>query len=101
MASPGAGGRTPTGASGGTGNFCHDWKAISADLTNIASGDVRGKLVATFDTLAAEAPAAVKSDVDTIDQYIRSLVAGNPDAGKARQFGQAFAHVGLWTARNC
>jgi hypothetical protein len=107
--SPGAGGSAPAGGSGGgtgggsggTGNFCHDWKTINSDLTSIASGDVRGKLVAKFDTLAAEAPAAIKNDVAAIDQYIHSLVSGGPQAGKAQQFAQAFEHVGVWMAQNC
>ncbi len=98
---PGAGGSAPTGASGGSGNFCKDWNSIDSDLTNITAGDVRAKLVGRFDTLAAEAPAAVKADVEMIDQYIHSLVSGTPDPGKAQQFGQAFAHVGVWIAQNC
>lgn len=107
---PAAGGSAPTvgsvggsvgGSTGGSGNFCKDWNSIDSDLTNITSGDVRAKLVGKFDTLAAEAPAAVKADVDMIDQYVQSLVSGNPDPGKAQQFGQAFAHVGVWIAQNC
>lgn len=89
------------GASGGTGNFCHDWSTINSDLTGITAGNVRQKLVTKFDTLAGEAPAAIKADVELIDQYVHGLVSGTPDTGKAQQFGQAFGHVGVWIAQNC
>jgi hypothetical protein len=103
------GSSAPTGGSGGsggggasaTGNFCHDWSTISADLTDVTSGNVAEKLVAKFDSLAAEAPAAIKTDVQNVDAYVHGVVSGKVDTGKAQQLATAFEHIGQWMAQNC
>jgi hypothetical protein len=101
----GGGSAAPTGGSGGgvssTGNFCHDWSTISSDLSNVTAGNIGQKIVAKFDALAAEAPAAIKGDVQTVDAYVHEAMSGKMDPSKAQQLATSFEHIGQWMAQNC
>lgn len=102
--SGGGGSAAPTGGTGGvtsSGDFCHDWSTISSDLGNVTSGDIGAKVAAKFDSLAAEAPAAIKADVENVDAYVHDALSGKADPSKAQQLATSFEHIGEWIAQNC
>ncbi len=90
-----------SGATGGAGlpAFCGEFS--SADLANIASAKDLSSILAAWDKFAADAPAEIKADANTIRDYLHGAVSGSPDPSLAQKVGIAGQHIGVYFAQNC
>jgi hypothetical protein len=95
----GGGGSAPAGG-GSSGDFCTEWSKSGA-TGGLTGGQVQSTFVAHWDKLAAIAPGAIKSDVQTVDSYLHSALSGHPDPSKAADIATAVSNIVQWVAQNC
>lgn len=91
------GGTGSTSGGGGTGNFCKDFDTTS--LSKISQPGDLGKLLNQWHTLADEAPASIKSDVETVADYLDSISTGK--AGDPSKLSSAATRIGQYYAAHC
>jgi hypothetical protein len=94
------GGGNGSAPAGGSGDFCTEW-ASNGSTGGLTGGQVRANFVAHWDKLAAIAPGAIKSDVQTVDGYLHTVLSGHPDPSKAGDLATAVSNIVQWVAQNC
>jgi hypothetical protein len=95
-----SGGGGNSAPAGGSGDFCTEW-ASNGSTGGLTGGQVRANFVAHWDKLAAIAPGAIKSDVQTVDGYLHTVLSGHPDPSKAGDLATAVSNIVQWVAQNC
>ena len=98
----GNGGNSAPGGGAVAGDFCKDFKSIG-DLkaSDFTSPDRAKKVLSTWDRLAAEAPAPIKSDVQAIDDFLQTVESGHPDLSKIQKLAQVNLRIGRYIQANC
>jgi hypothetical protein len=101
----GGGGQANGGTSapaGGSGDFCTDFKSIgNLKATDFTSPSRAKKVLEVWDRLAAEAPAPIKSDVQAIDDFLKTVQTGHPDMSKLQKLAQVNEHIITYIAAHC
>lgn len=94
-------GVTPPQA-GNAGNFCKDFKSIgNLKASDFTSPSKAKKVVAVWQRLAQEAPPQIKSDVQTIADFLQSVQNGHPDMSKIQKITQINEHIYTYIASHC
>jgi hypothetical protein len=86
---------------GGGSKFCRDLVS-QGRLGQLSGGSTSpGDIVATWDQLAAEAPAEIKSDVKAVADFLRGELSGRVDPSAAAKLSTAATHIGAYVATHC
>jgi hypothetical protein len=90
----------PSAGSGGS-KFCRDL-VDQGRLGQLSGGSASpGDVVATWDKLAAEAPAEIKADVKAVADFLRGELSGRIDPSAAAKLSTAATHIGSYVATQC
>jgi hypothetical protein len=96
------GGGGTSAPAGGSGDFCTDFKSIgNLKATDFTSPSRAKKVLEVWDRLAAEAPAPIKSDVQAIDDFLKTVQTGHPDMSKLQKLAQVNEHIITYIAAHC
>lgn len=79
--------------------FCKDING--QNLTDITASSDLSKAAAELDKLAADAPDAIKSDVDKIRDFVHGVMNGSVNPSDAQAISQAAVNVGKYAAEHC
>lgn len=94
----GGGGTLPTTTSA----FCKDFTSIgNLKASDFTSPEKAKQVVQVWERLADEAPPQIKSDVQTITDFLKSVQAGNPDMSKIQKLGQMNLRIAHYVEANC
>jgi hypothetical protein len=87
----------------GGSKFCTDYTTQGGSFANILSSSGNGldKYLKAWDALADEAPAQIKSDVQTVSDYLHDAVKGNIDSGAAQKLTPALTGITTYIINNC
>jgi hypothetical protein len=89
-------------ALGGKDPFCKELSSeqLASLGSATAGGDISGA-VKIWDKIAADAPAAIKADAKSVDAFLHTVQAGNPDVSKAQELSGAIQRITSWISTNC
>jgi hypothetical protein len=82
--------------------FCTDYSS-QGSLSDILSGagDDLDAYLKGWDKMVAEAPAEIKSDVESVRDYLRGAVKGQPDPDAAQKLASAYSNMLSYIIAHC
>jgi hypothetical protein len=90
----------PTGGSGAGGSaFCKDFNVSTFTKLEGDPSQIKN-YIALIDKITAEAPAAIKADMQQLDSFAHGVVLGKPPTLNAKLTKAAEA-LGIYVASNC
>jgi hypothetical protein len=87
----------------GGSQFCKDLSGLG-NIGNSLSGGSQGQLnsfLSGLDKIVAEAPAEIKPDLQTLDDYVHGAVTGHIDPTIAQKLPTIEQHLISYIASNC
>jgi hypothetical protein len=96
--SSGTGSAAPGGGRGTATKFCADFTsgALNLQPTNGLDGPVK-----VWQKLAADAPPEIKSDAETIRDFLKGLASGSTVPSQTAGVSTALQHLTTWAVSHC
>jgi hypothetical protein len=96
------GGSSAPGGGAVAADFCKDFNSMgNLNASDFTSASRAKKVLAVWDRLADEAPAPIKSDVQTIDNFLKTVESGHPDMSKIQKLTQMDVRVARYIQAHC
>jgi hypothetical protein len=96
------GGSSAAGGKAVAGDFCKDFHSMgNLSATDFTSANRAQKVIAVWDRLADEAPGPIKADVQTIDNFLKTVESGHPDMSKIQKLTQMDVRIARYIQAHC
>jgi hypothetical protein len=84
------------------GDFCKDFHSMgNLNASDFTSASRAQKVIAVWDRLADEAPGPIKTDVQTIDNFLKTVESGHPDMSKIQKLTQMDVRIARYIEAHC
>jgi hypothetical protein len=87
----------------GGSQFCKDLSGLGNIGNSLAGGsqDQLNSFLAGLDKVVAEAPAEIKPDLQTLDDFVHGALNGHPDPAAAQKIPTIEQHLVAYITANC
>lgn len=96
------GGSSAPGGGAVAANFCKDFRSIgNLNAHDFTSASRAQRVLTVWGRLTDEAPAPIKSQMQTIDDFLKTVESGHPDMSKIQTLTQTYERIGRYLRANC